>query len=167
MEELKAYLFRSKKDKAGALVFGIILLLISVFAFVTKKGIIVSLITLIMAIIIIFWGVIFASKKDEKEVAKFLDKGAIEDFKRAKSFMNDRVRIGEKYIYRQKYSSILEIANIKKVMLSEEADVNNNSSRTVIRSVPKKGIDDYIADVFNGEEEEAKALVEMINVRLN
>lgn len=134
MEDLKKYIFKNTKDKIIITVAGTIFCLIGIVSIVTRKSLLIGIVFVLLGALTAYGG-LTSSKSDEKALETIKKEGKIDevinDFKRAKSYLNDDVRFGEKYIFRKKDSRIVKYEDILEVEYVSTISTIDEAPRTV------------------------------------
>lgn len=128
MDELKQYTKKTTKDILILGIFGVIFM-IAAFAFFTKHNFILFVIMLIGSLVL-FVGAFTSSSNDKKFYATIENSPnkdeILLDFKNAKAYANDDIRMGEKYIFTKKYTELICYEDIKKLQYVEHHDIETS-----------------------------------------
>lgn len=136
MDDLKKYVTKNSKDKAIIVITGVIFAILGIVSIVGKKSLVIGIAFIVLGVFAIYGG-LTTKQNEEKDFNNLKAKGeleaVIEDFKVTKSFLDDDIRFGEKYIYRKKDSRILKYEEIKDVEYVGSLSTTSEATTTVYK----------------------------------
>lgn len=165
MSDLEKYLYKDFKDKLTiALAFIIFGASSAVLIFVKQNYIVGAILSL--ASLLLLYLLLFGQRNDKKYLNELKIKGELEliekDFQNAKSYAEDRLRLGNTYIFRKKLARIITYEDIVKADYYERLDNNNEALRTEygIHLKLKNNCHEILCELYEGPYEEASIILE-------
>ena len=143
MEEFKAYVTKNTTEKIIITAAGVLFLAIGIFV-LTKQEYLIGIVGTVFGLAAIYGG-LSAGVSDAAFINKLEDEGrlseVLEDFKNSRSFVDDKVKFGNKYIFQYKcVKPILyeDIASVTYGWSSDASDHHCNEYRVSIgyKSIP-------------------------------
>lgn len=134
MEELKNYLCKNNKDRIVLAIAGAVFGALGVVVMLRKDGLmdtILSVVFLLGFAILVFEALTSASR-EKRKMQELEDSGVLSqaaaEFADAESFANDTLRLGRTYIFRKKYTTLLQYRVIKQVATAVRTDDDTHST---------------------------------------
>lgn len=128
MEELKEYLFKNKKDRLILAAAGVVFGAIGVVLMLRKGGMMDTLISVVflLGFAILEFEALTSASREKRKMQELEDSGVLSqaaaEFADAESFANDTLRLGRTFLFRKKYTTLLQYRVIKEVATSVRTD---------------------------------------------
>lgn len=124
------YIVRNTKSQKSSAILAAILIVIGLVFMIYRGSPIIGAALLALGILAAI-SVVRVPKTDDRTIETLKASGefdeAEKDFDNAVSFCEDRVRIGERFIYRKQYPVIIDISLIEKIYAIKSNDNSGNS----------------------------------------
>lgn len=165
MDDLKEYITKKRTDKVTILLVSIVFMAVGFFMIMQRTYIVGTVLSLLG--LAALYGGFTAGKTDASMLKKLQATGELDavvgDFRKAQSFVDDKVRFGEKYIYRFKNSQLIAYNDIASVRYCDTLDESStNNSHVYYVMVGFKGIPAY--PLYSVNYDHPEAAQQMINL---
>ena len=154
MEELKAYICKDGKDRVILLVGGLCMAGGSCLALFHSHKTFIGIILALAAVLLLYEAITCSAREsayirsleDSPEGSKILA-----DFAGAKSFADDKLRLGKTYVFRSKYAILIKASDIKSAIFYERMDHDTHKSEYGITITMQNGKMDKLCDLYGSD----------------
>lgn len=141
MNELKEYIQKTTTDKIILVAISAVFAIAAYVLFTKQSWILFG--AMLIAAVVLLIGALTASSNDKKffdsiEASPERDY-ILEDFRFAKSYSDDSIRMGEKYIFTKKYPRLISYEDITKLRYSEHLDIETQRTEPRIFATLSNG----------------------------
>lgn len=164
MEELKAYLCKNGKDRIVVAVCGLVFGGVGLYALLNNRtlGFRILGVVMLACFAILEYEALTSRRREARQMQELEDSGmlaaAAREFPNAEQFANDTLRLGQNFVFRKKYPTLLQYRVISEVSTRVRGDNGSEVTMYVKLSDGKS----HVLCSLGGDEEQAEVITQRL-----